>query len=129
MKFTYHHATALCLGWVLTVWSTILSLRANPSFDFERSFEFNPADAPTVMGYGGFPAQVFAYPAPPLGPGPHQSLVPLVFNFLFWAAAAYLVLRWSGKREERGAPLFGFSLLLVVASTVVWIGYLLLKFD
>lgn len=129
MRLGYHHASALCLGWALAVWSTVLSYRENPLFDFQRAFEFNPSDPTTVLAYGGFPARAFAYPMPPLGPGPAQSFAPLAFNFLFWATVTYLTFRWSGEDEERGAPLFGFSVLLAVASALFFALYLLLKFD
>lgn len=120
-----------CLAaWSLTAWSTMLSFRSNPLFDEARLFQFNPADPSTVYGYGGFPLRVFAYPFPPLGPGPAQSLFPLFQNFVVWLAVSILLLtvlpRW--KNEEEPVVRAG-SIVIAAFSTLCWLGYLALKFD
>src|SRR3989339_1420337 len=129
MKIGYQHGAAICFGWTLTVWSTVFSHRTNEFFDTQKAFEFNPDVPASVMGYGGFPMRVFEYPMPPLGPGPSQSMTPLLANFFFWFAVAYLAIRWSRKPEKERAPLFGFALLAFVASTLFWFAYMLLRFD
>lgn len=129
MRLDYHHATAICFAWVATVWSTVFSFRANPLYDETLARQFNPDDPRSVIGHGGFPFRAFAYPTPPMGPGPSQSLAPLAANFLFWLLACYLVIRWSGKKETEMPGPFGFSILLVAVSTLFWFGYMVLKFD
>lgn len=118
-------------GWVATVWSTILSCRDNPAFNFDYAFQFDPTNALSVRQYGGFPLQVFAFPMPPLGPGPHQSWVPLAINFVIWTLVVLLIARLIGKRSEPGLAfaMTAATVAVTVASTAIWIFYMLLAFD
>lgn len=94
-------------------------------------FQFDPAVTETVRQYGGFPMRVFAYPLPPLGPGPHQSWIPLAINFVVWTFVVLLVVRLIGKRSEPGLQfaITASTVGVTVVSTVIWILYTLLKFD
>ncbi|NBS41086.1 hypothetical protein EBS80_00305 [bacterium] len=130
MKPLRRFAYECLIAWSVTAWSTMLSFRENPLFDETKAFQFNPADPSSVVGYGGFPLRVFAYPVPPLGPGPAQSLFPLFQNFIVWLAVTillmYLLPRW--KQEEESVVRAG-SIVIAAFSTLCWLGYILFKFD
>lgn len=120
-----------CLAaWSLTAWSTMLSFRLNPLFDETRLFQFNPADPSSVYGYGGFPLRVFAYPFPPLGPGPTQSLFPLFQNFVVWLAVSiFLMAAISRRKSDDESVVRAGSIVIAAFSTLCWIVYLAFKFD
>lgn len=122
---------AIAWGWVATVWSTILSYRENPLANSNLSFRFDPAVAETVMGYGGFPMRVYAYPWPPMGPGSYQSALPLAINFVIWTFAVLLVIRLIGHRTKPGLEFAvnACTIGVAVVSTMIWILYMLFKFD
>ncbi len=120
--------SVLAWGWVATVWSTILSCRDNPAFVESRMFQFDPNVTETVRQYGGFPLRVFAYPQPPLGPGPYQSLVPFIANLIFWTIVALILARFLEKRLDRRSAL-ALTVAATVTSTVVWFLYILMAFD
>ena len=126
-----HRLVILAWGWIATVWSTIFSFRMNPLANSDLSFRFDPTVAETVMAYGGFPMRAFAYPWPPMGPGSHQSFLPLTINFAVWTLVVLLVVKLIGRRSKPG-PAFAVTASTVgvtVVSTIIWILYMLFKFD
>ena len=120
--------TVVAWGWIATVWSTILSCRDNPAFDESRMFQFDPAIPETVRQYGGFPMRMFAYPVPPLGPGPHQSWMPFIGNFVVWTLVALVAARFMGKRLDRRVAV-AVTVAATALSTAFWVLYMLLAFD
>jgi hypothetical protein len=121
-------AAVVCGGIVLTWLSLILSYRANPDFVMDLAFNFNPQVPASVYGTGGFPFKVYDYPMPPLGPGPYQSVLPLVGNFLVWTLGC-AVLAWALRTRGLPAPFVVRMYGAAIVTTVIGLVYLGLKFD
>ncbi|HBR80465.1 MAG: hypothetical protein UX09_C0001G0046 [Candidatus Uhrbacteria bacterium GW2011_GWE2_45_35] len=117
----------LCLAWVTNWISLIASFRLNPVY----SDQFLPLDLNnqnSIYATGGFPFKVYDYPRPPMGPGPEQSELPFVLNFVFWLVVIALVF-WFFKGRSDNKNLVFVSTVAAFFSTLIGVGYLLLKFD
>lgn len=120
-------------GGITLFWlSHFASYKPNPEFSMDEvlagggAFDLN--NPGTIYASGGFPLKAYDYPFPPLGPGPHQPIWPLAINLLFWIAICYGVM-WLYRTEKIPVWISRGVTILAIVTTIIGMGYLLLKFD
>ncbi len=133
MRFTQQDKIAIGFGIALTWVSLIVSYRETGAlegvqFGSENPYTFNPNNPATVFATGGFPFKAYDYPMPVMGPGPEQSTLPLIGNFLFWILLCYGVLLLI-KKHVYSLWLERLGILVAFFSTVIGLLYLLIRFD
>jgi hypothetical protein len=119
------------LGYVLTWISLILSYRENSLFNPSGeagALRFDITDPTTVFATGGWPFKVYDYPVPPMGPGPEQSELPFLANFVVWTAISCLIF-YLVKENKLPKRIDEKLVALAIVMTVVGFVYLLFKFD
>jgi len=128
MTLKVREISIFCFAWSANWFSLIASFCLNPSFSKSSVVPFDLNNPNSIYATGGFPFKVYDYPLPPMGPGPEQSEIPFLMNFIFWLLVTILFFLLL-KKQADNKKIMAVSITAAVLSTVIGLVYLVLKFD